>query len=232
MTIDDLKEYYERALSPSVATFHVVGSVSQADVIASLAGIAARWARSDVIFRDVPASSEEAAGLYFVDIPGSSQSVLRIGYLALAENDPDYYPATVMNFRFGGGGFASDLTQVLREGKGYTYGIGSGFNGSDLPGAFQIRSSVRSNVTYESLELIRDMSAYGFAADYVLQREAIVRDMTGDRIRELATQYLDGSRMIWLVVGDAETQLERLGSLGMGVPIQLDREGEVHSAGG
>jgi len=188
-------------------------------------------------------------------------------------NDPEYYPATVMNFRFGGGGFASDLTQVLREGKGYTYGIRSGFNGSDLPGAFQIRSSVRSNVTYESLELIRDMiaahgptfdaedleattgfllksnarrfetlgaklgvlahmSAYGFAANYVLQREAIVRAMTEDRIRELATQYLDGSRMIWLVVGDAETQLERLGSLGMGVPIRLDRKGEVYSAGG
>jgi zinc protease len=272
MTIDNLKEYYERALSPSIATFHVVGSVSQPDVITSLAGIADRWASRDVTFPDVPASSEDAAGLYFVDIPGSSQSVLRIGYLALAENDPDYYPATVMNFRFGGGGFASDLTQVLREGKGYTYGIGSGFNGSDLPGAFQIGSSVRSNVTYESLELIRkmiaahgptfdaedleattgfllksnarrfetlgaklgvlaDMSAYGFAADYVLQREAIVRDMTEDRIRELATQYLDGTRMIWLVVGDAETQLERLGSLGMGEPTSVNREGEVYFAG-
>jgi zinc protease len=75
------------------------------------------------------------------------------------------------------------------------------------------------------------MSAYGFAADYVLQREAIVRDMTEDRIRELATQYLDGTRMIWLVVGDAETQLERLGSLGMGEPTSVNREGEVYFAG-
>ncbi len=273
MTIDDLKEYYERALSPSVSAFHVAGSVSQADVITSLAGIADRWTPGDVTFPDVPASSEDAAGLYFVDIPGSSQSVLRIGYLALAENDPEYYPATVMNFRFGGGGFASDLTQVLREGKGYTYGIGSGFNGSDLPGAFQIGSSVRSNVTYESLELIRDMiashgptfdaedleattgfllksnarrfetlgaklgvladmSAYGFPADYVLQREAIVRDMTEERVRELARQYLDGSRMIWLVVGDAETQLERLRGLDMGEPIRVDREGAIYFAGG
>ena len=63
------------------------------------------------------------AGLYFVDVPNASQSVLRIGYLALAETDRDYWPASVMNFRLGGGGFASDLTQVLREERGYTYGI-------------------------------------------------------------------------------------------------------------
>jgi zinc protease len=170
-----------------------------------------------------------------------------------------------MNFRFGGGGFASDLTQVLREGKGYTYRIGSGFNGSDIPGPFQIGSSVRSNVTYESLELIRDMiaahgptfdaddleatqgfllksnagrfetlgsklgvladmSAYGFPSDYVLQREAIVRDMTEDKIRGLASRYLDGSRMVWLVVGDAATQLDRLRGLGLGEPVRVDRE--------
>jgi zinc protease len=265
MTMDDLRDYYERTLSPSVAALHVAGAVTEAEVIASLADIADRWVPRDVSFPDVPTSSEDAAGLYFVDIPDAKQSVLRIGYLALAENDPEYYPATVMNFRFGGGGFASDLTQVLREGKGYTYRIGSGFNGSDIPGPFQIESSVRSNVTYESLELIRDMiaahgptfdaddleatqgfllksnagrfetlgsklgvladmSAYGFPSDYVLQREAIVRDMTEDEIRGLASRYLDGSRMVWLVVGDAATQLDRLGGLGLGEPMIVDRE--------
>ena len=273
MTIDDLKEYYERALSPSVAAFHVAGAVAEAEVITSLAHIGERWAPRDVSFPDVPATSDEAAGLYFVDIPGAKQSVLRIGYLALAENDPEYYPATVMNFRFGGGGFASDLTQVLREGKGYTYRIGSGFNGSDFPGPFQIGSSVRSNVTYESLELIRDMlaahgptfgaedleatqsfllksnarrfetlgaklgvladmSAYGFPADYVLQRERVVREMTEEEIRELALRYLDSDRMVWLVVGDAATQLDRLRGLGLGEAILVDREGAAYFAGG
>ena len=56
--------------------------------------------------------------------------MLRVGYPALAQTDKDFYPATVMNYILGGGGFASRLTQELRETKGYTYGINSGFSGT------------------------------------------------------------------------------------------------------
>ena len=73
--------------------------------------------------------------------------------------------------------------------------------------------------------MLADMSAYGFPADYVLQREQIVRDMTMERIRELAGRYLDPRGMIWLVVGDARTQLDRLRALGLGEPIVLNRDG-------
>jgi zinc protease len=197
--------------------------------------------------------------------------VLIIGRLALPQTDPEFYPASVMNFRLGGGGFASDLTQLLREQKGYTYGVRSAFNGTDLPGPFAISSSVRSNVTLESLALIkdtmerhgpvfdeedlaatksfllksnamafetladkigilRDMSLYGFPADYVLQREAIVRDMTIDRIRELAGRHLRPQGMIWLVVGDAATQQSRLSSLGLGMPVAIGRASRANSA--
>ncbi|MYJ16483.1 MAG: insulinase family protein, partial [Gemmatimonadetes bacterium] len=184
----------------------------------------------------------------------------------LAQTDDGFYPATVMNFRLGGGGFASELTLELREGKGYTYGIGSGFQGTDLPGPFAIRSSVRSNVTFESLDLIKEIverhgpafdeadlvatqgfllranarafetlgaklgvvravSVYGFAPDYILERERIVREMTIDRLRELAERHLDTQGMIWLVVGDAATQRDRLAALGLGEAVMLDRTG-------
>ena len=73
--------------------------------------------------------------MYFYDVPDAKQSVIRFGYPALAQTDKDFYPATVMNYILGGGGFASRLTQELREGKGYTYGINSGFAGTQSPGA-------------------------------------------------------------------------------------------------
>jgi zinc protease len=266
ITLDDLKRYHAEALAPGQAAFHVAGAVTAREVVASLGGLATRWADRDVSFPAPPAWSADRAGLYFLDVPDAKQSVLAIGYLALAETDQDFYPATVMNFRLGGGGFASDLTQVLREQRGYTYGIRSGFSGTTLPGPFSITSSVRSNVTYESLALIKDlverhgpefdaedleatksfliknnarafetlaakvgmlgdMSAYGFPADYVRQREQIVQTMTVDRIKELADAYLDPQRMVWLVVGDARTQMGRLSALGLGQPIPIDREG-------
>ncbi len=66
------------------------------------------------------------------------------------------------------------------------------------------------------------MSAYGLPNDYVVQREQIVRDMTVARISELAKQYANPDRMIYLVVGDAKTQLNRLEALGYGKPVLLN----------
>ena len=268
ITLDDLRAFHQRTLIPELASFHVVGDVEEEAVIPAISRLAMEWeaGRAVPAFPDAPQWNPDRAGIYFVDVPGAVQSVLRIGYLALPETDPDFWPATVMNFRLGGGGFASDLTQQLREGKGYTYGIGSGFSGSNLPGPFTISSNVRANVTFESLELIKsimeahgpefdqtdldatqsfllrtnarafetlgaklgllgDMTDYGFPANYLLQREQVVRDMTIDRIGELAGEYLDPAGMVWLVVGDAQTQLPRLRALGLGEPTLLDREG-------
>jgi len=49
--------------------------------------------------------------------------------------------------------------------------------------------------------------------------------MTIEDIKDLAARYLDPERMIWLVVGDAATQLSRLRTLGLGEPTVLDRRG-------
>ncbi len=266
LTLDDLRAYHASALVPGTAAFLVAGAVSPAEATAPLATLASRWEdRPAPTIPDPPRWSRDRAGLYFIDVPGAAQSVLNIGYLALARTDDDYHPATVINFRLGGGGFASDLTQVLREGKGYTYGVGSSFQGGHYPGPFSIGSSVRSNVTLESLEIVRDMletygptfdeadleatqgfllranarafetlgaklgvvravSDYGFPPDYVLRQEQTVRDMTVERVRELAARYLGGD-MVWLVVGDAATQLGRLEALGLGTPVVLERSG-------
>ena len=268
ITLDDLGAYHASALVPGAAAFHVAGAVSPSEAVAPLAGLASRWPDQPApALPPAPQWDEDRAGLYFIDVPGAAQSVINVGRLALARTDEDFHPATVMNFRLGGGGFASDLTQVLREGKGYTYGVGSRFQGSHYPGPFAISTSVRSNVTLESLELIkemvegygpgfdeadleatqgfllranarafetlgaklgviRDVSDYGFAPDYVLQQEQTVREMTVERVRELAERHLTGGGMVWLVVGDAATQSARLESLGLGPPIPLDRSGQ------
>ena len=73
--------------------------------------------------------------------------------------------------------------------------------------------------------MINQIAEYGRPLDYVKQREEIARNMTLGRHRELAQQYIDPDRMIYLVVGDANTQLGRLRQLGMGDPVVLDREG-------
>lgn len=163
MTIDDLKDFYGMNLSPSIAKLHIVGAVDKTTVIQSLAGISSRWESKEVTIpvSTTPAAPKESK-VYFYDIPGAKQSVLRIGYPALSSSSEDFYPATVMNYILGGGGFASQLTQELREGKGYTYGIGSQFSGTASSGTFTIFSGVRSNVTLEATQAVHQiLSDYG-----------------------------------------------------------------------
>ncbi len=265
ITIDDLKAFYARNISPSVARMHVVGDIDRSRVTRSLTAINKRWEAKKV---QIPSfktpSAPSKSQVYFYDVPGAVQSVIRIGYPALSVTDRDYYPAVVANYILGGGGFASRLTQQLREGKGYTYGINSNFSGSSSPGPFSIQSGVRANVTLESVQLVRDIMAdygksfsdsdlattksfliksnarafetagaklnmleniskYGWKHDFVKEREKIVNAMTVQQIRALSQKYLDPNKMIWLVVGDAKTQLPRLKELGFGEPISIKK---------
>ena len=78
--------------------------------------------------------------------------MIRIGNLALAQTDPDFFAATVMNNHLGGN-FLSLVNQVLREQKGFTYGASTSFSGSYIPGPFAASSMVRSSATLESLQI-------------------------------------------------------------------------------
>jgi zinc protease len=73
--------------------------------------------------------------------------------------------------------------------------------------------------------MLEDIGMYGLPFDYIRQDEDEIRQMTLERHRELAQRYLDPDHMIYLVVGDARTQLPRLRQLGLGAPVQLDDAG-------
>jgi zinc protease len=73
----------------------------------------------------------------------------------MAKTDPDYFPATVMNYKLGGS-FSGNVNLILREEKGYTYGARTGFSGSKIPGTFSASSSVRTNTTAESVSIFKE----------------------------------------------------------------------------
>jgi zinc protease len=158
ITLDDLKAYYTKNFAPNISRLHVVGAVKKAEILEKFANLNQLWKEKEVKITEIalPAPPTESK-VYFYDIPNAKQSVIRFGYPALKQTDTDYYPATLMNYRLGGGGFASRLTQELREGKGYTYGIGSSFSGTAIQGDFTVSSSVRSNITLEASELIKEI---------------------------------------------------------------------------
>lgn len=264
ITVEDLKAYYNANLTPSLATLNIVGDISQSDVLKNLETLSSKWETKDVSLPEIEQPElPESSVVYFYDVPNAKQSQIRFGYPGPKATDEDYYKATVMNYRLGGGGFASQLTQQLREGKGYTYGIRSRFSGDDKKGSFQISSGVRSNVTYESSALVKEIldnygkefdsldleitkgymlksgarsfetlgaklnmlsniTEYGYDDNYAKQREEIVKALTVEDMKALAEKYINPNQMIYLVVGDAATQLVKLEQLGFGKPVLLN----------
>ncbi len=66
-----------------------------------------------------------------VSLPQPQSSVSLVGP-ALRKDDPDFFPAYLLNYKFGGGGFDSRLMQSLRVEQGLTYGVYSGVSGGKI----------------------------------------------------------------------------------------------------
>ncbi len=62
-----------------------------------------------------------------VDLP-QPQSLVRFTGPGIARDHPDFFPAFVLNYTFGAGGFESRLMKTLRVEKGLTYGVSTGLD--------------------------------------------------------------------------------------------------------
>ena len=89
-----------------------------------------------------------------------------------------------------------------------------------------IKSNARRFETLGALmSMLDNIAKYNLSANYIKEREKIVQDMSRETHKQLAEKYMIPDKMIYLVVGDAETQLEALRELGLGDPIVLDKRG-------
>jgi len=156
ITMDDLKEFYNKSVSPSVARMHIVGKIDQERAVAGLASLNTNWKAHDVVFPEIKAPIlPEKSTIYFVDVPGAKQSVINIGQNAIPKTSDDFEKATVMNYKLGGS-FNGIVNLILREEKGYTYGARTFFSGGKNFGTFQASSSVRTTATEESVQIFKN----------------------------------------------------------------------------
>ena len=160
VTLEDLKDFHADYYGLSDGKLRIVGDYSEVDVKAKFDSGSKLVSTAE---RKTPGQAKPitSSKVYFYDVPGAKQSVLRIERPSLSAKDKDFALAEAINFPLGAI-YTSKLMTKLRIEKGYTYGIGSGFNGQSDRGTFIIRSSVRTNVTKESIELIKEIvSNYG-----------------------------------------------------------------------
>ncbi|HEX5542814.1 MAG TPA: pitrilysin family protein [Micromonospora sp.] len=150
ITVDDVTAFHADWLTRP-GTLLVAGDLSRID-LAALGTAAFEGAAGIPVAADAPfeVTVRPERRIILVDRPGSVQSTLRLGHPAPHRAHPDYVPmylaATVL-----GGAFTSRLNHLLREVRGYTYGIRADFGLSRRFGRFLVSSGVQTAVTAPAL---------------------------------------------------------------------------------
>ncbi|NUM70813.1 MAG: insulinase family protein [Ignavibacteriaceae bacterium] len=266
LTLDEVKAYYEKAMAPQNANITVAGNINSDDALKVFGRMESKWKKNSTKV-EIPAAYNKynKPVIYFIDFPGAKQSEIRIGNISIPYSHPDYFKATVMNYKLGGS-FNGIVNLILREEKGYTYGARTNISGNEYPGYFVASSGVQSNATFESVQIFRDeiakyrngiseedmkftkdaliksnalrfetlgalrgmlgaIAKYNLPYDYIKTQEKQIAELTFEEHKRLAQQYLRPDQMVYLIVGDKATQMDKLKDLGLGDPVLLDKEG-------
>ena len=165
ITRDDVAAFHERHVVASGVTAVVAGDLEGLDVPALVQAALGGWRRGPA---DRPRHLDHAASLapdrgriVLVSRPGSVQTEFVIGAPGPDRSvEGGWAPYPVLGFVLGGSPNAR-VDAVLREEKGYTYGIRSSFRPRRRGGVFLTSGSVRADSTAESLRLLVEILESG-----------------------------------------------------------------------
>lgn len=106
----------------------------------------------------------------------------------------------------------------------------NGISEEDL--VFTKNAMLKSNaLRFETISALRGMltqiARYDYPLDFIKKQEEILQNMSLGKHKSLARFYLHPEKMIYLIVGDAQSQFEKLKELGLGNPILIDKDGKV-----
>jgi zinc protease len=147
-----LRGFWQAHYRPERAALVVAGDLTEAELRALVEPLFGAWQGQGAapLVAPLPAPKPITARTVVVDKPGAPQTALAVVAPGPFASAPDAAPLKVMNAALGGL-FTSRINNQLREVKGYTYGIYSGYTLGRERGQFGIRGSVRTDVTGAAL---------------------------------------------------------------------------------
>ncbi len=164
-------------LRPESCTLIVCGDLDGLPVAEMVGSAFSSWPESPAIAPGealAPDRRRTGRQVVVVDRPDAPQSELRVGHVGSPRRIDDFHALVVINAMLGGL-FNSRLNRLLREERGYTYGVHSDFDMRRAAGPFAVRCAVETEVTAPAI------------ADILAELERI-------REAEVAVEELDAAR--------------------------------------
>jgi zinc protease len=203
VTPEAVRDFHRRCYGPAGATLVLAGDFSELD--GDPTGLAERhlggWHNDEQERTAYRPPQPGGRRLTVLDRPGAVQADVRLGAYGIDRLDPRWADISVASYAMGGA-FLSRLNAVLREDKGYTYGVRMNVGPLRAAGSFAVQGSFRTEVVADALAITRELlpvTARPFTAEEV--REAVayfvgvspLRYATADGVADqAATQVLAG----------------------------------------
>ena len=167
---DQVEAFYRAHVDPATSTLVVAGDLTGVDLEALVAGCFGQW-QSQGRIRTAP-DVDDVAGrqqVVVVDRPGAVQTQLALVLPGVARSHPDF-AALQVACRTLGGGLDSRIMTLLREEKGYTYGISASPVPERYDARIQIGGAVQTEVTAPAIaDLLQILRT--FAEDGITEAE-------------------------------------------------------------
>ena len=189
LTRDDLRAFVAKYYIPNAAHLIVVGDIDVEKTFAEIEKAFGSWKGGTLPpDENPPVPVREKRQIYFVNRPGSIQSVIYIGNASIPRSHADYFSIRTADTIYGGS-FYSRLTRNIRESKGYTYSPFSSSNTQAKTGSFLAGAFVRNEVTGPTLlEILYELDRMRVLPVTDEELKAAKEFSTGNFSVELASQ--------------------------------------------
>ncbi|UMZ11730.1 insulinase family protein [Pseudomonas sp. MPFS] len=180
ISLAQLQAFHAKAYTASNGVIALVGDLSRSDAEAIAAQVSAALPKGPALAK-IEQPVEPKASVGHIEFP-SSQTNLLLAQLGIDRDDPDYAAVSLGNQILGGGGFGTRLMSEVREKRGLTYGVYSGFTPMQVRGPFMINLQTRAEMSEGTLKLVQDVFA-----DYL--KNGPTQKELDDAKRELAGSF-------------------------------------------
>lgn len=229
--------------SPLEGTIESVGALTRDDIVAAYKDV---FARDRIYVGAVGDISADELGLLLDDLLGAlpeiggpmptdadfaleggqtvvpfntPQSVAIFAHEGIERDDPDFFPAYVMNQVFGAGGFGSRLMEEVREKRGLTYGVSTYLVPKDYGELVMGQVASSNDRVAQAIDVIRDewakLASEGVTADELVDAKTYLTGAYPLRFDGNGTiaSILVGMQMDGLPIDYADTRNDKVNAV-------------------
>ena len=155
LNLAQLRAFHQRAYAAGNAVIAIVGDLSRGEAEQMAAQVSAALPKGPAVAKLAQPQAPKA-GLSHIDFP-SKQTQILLAELGIDRTDPDFAALSMGNQILGGGSFGTRLMSEVREKRGLTYGVYSGFTPMQVRGPFMINLQTRAELSEGTLKLVQDI---------------------------------------------------------------------------